>query len=275
MRTVGTHSSAATSLAFAFLTPPSATVAASAAFSRWPEMRGIRRRDGHLRVGALATFEEFAEAPAILELVPDLPEYMHLVASWQIRNRATLGGNVVNASPIGDMTILLLALDATLVLSRGSRRRDVSLRSFYHGYKELDMKRGEVLTEILIPTPPAGTRVHFEKVSKRKCLDIASVNSAISARAEDGRIIEVSLAVGGVAPVPLELRETATGLAGEEISQRVVARALDAAQREISPISDVRGSAAYKRLLVSQLLIAHFTRLFPEAVRVEDFYQVQ
>ncbi len=239
---------------------------------RWPEMRGIRRRDGQVRVGALVTFEEFGEDPAILALVPDLRSYMHLVASWQIRNRATLGGNVVNASPIGDMTILLLALDATLILERGGRRREVSLRSFYRGYKELDMKRGEILTEILIPVLRQGTRVHFEKVSKRRCLDIASVNSAIAVRVDDGRFAEVGLAVGGVAPVPLELRQTAAGLAGEEVSSATVARALAAAQREVSPISDVRGSAAYKRLLVRQLLIAHFIRLFPEDVPLEDFY---
>jgi xanthine dehydrogenase small subunit len=238
---------------------------------RRPEMRGIERRDGHYRVGALTTFEEFAADDGIRSSLPEIGDAMHWVASWQIRNQATLGGNVVNASPIGDMTILLLALDAVLVLERGNRRREVALRSFYHGYKKLDLKRGEILTEILIPIPAEGTLVSFEKVSKRRCLDIASVNSAISILAEAGTVVEVGLSVGGVAPVPLTLERTAAGLLGREISKDSVARALSTAQREISPISDVRGSATYKRLLVRQLLIAHFTRLFPDVLRPEDF----
>ena len=154
--------------------------------SRHRGMRGVERRNGHYRVGALTTFEDFATDPGVRSFLPEIGDTMHLVASWQIRNQATLGGNVINASPIGDMTILLLALDAVLVLERGGRRREVALRSFYHGYKELDLKRGEILVEILIPVPAEGNRVNFEKVSKRKCLDIASVNSAISVLADGG-----------------------------------------------------------------------------------------
>jgi xanthine dehydrogenase small subunit len=235
-------------------------------------LRGVRRQNGHLRVGALTSFEDFAADPAVLEIVPDLPEFMFLVASWQIRNRATLGGNVVNASPIGDMTILLLALDAVLVLERGERRREVPMRSFFQGYKKLDKRPGEVLTEILVPVPPPGTRVRFEKVSKRKCLDIATVNLALSVRVEDGTLLAARAAAGGVAPVPFDLCRTAEALTGAPLSAATVEAAARAAQREISPISDVRGSADYKRLLVRQLLIAAFVELFPEAIRAEDFY---
>ncbi len=238
-----------------------------------PQMRGIHRQNGHLRVGALTSFEDFAEHPEVLKIVPDLPAFMFLVASWQIRNRATLGGNVVNASPIGDMTILLLALDSVLVLARGERRREVPMRSFFKGYKKLDKRPDEILTEILIPLPSAGTKVHFEKVSKRKCLDIATVNLALSIRVEDGAIAAARVAAGGVAPVPLALAETAAALAGAPVSAATVESAVRAAQREISPISDIRGSADYKRLLVRQLLIAGFVKLFPERIRAEDFYE--
>ena len=239
---------------------------------RFPRMKGIDRGNGHLRVGALSTFEEFAGHAEVRRRIPEIARYMSLIASLQIRNRATLGGNVINASPIGDMTVLLLALGARLVLHSGGGRRTVPIRSFYRGYKALDKQPGEVLTEILIPEPKGEARVNWEKVSKRKRLDIASVNSAMQIRVEGGAVAGVRLAVGGVAPIPLELERTREHLLGRPVDFETVAGALTVAQREISPISDVRGSAAYKRLLTRQLLIAHFIRLFPDALRAEDFF---
>ncbi len=234
-------------------------------------MRGIERQNGHLRVGALTTFEEFAEHPEVRRRLPEIADYMLLIASWQIRNRATLAGNIVNASPIGDMTVLLLALDASLVLTDGEGDRTLPMTSFYKGYKQLDKAPGEILTEILIPEMADGMRVHWEKVSKRQCLDIATVNSAIRLRLEAGRVADIGLAVGGVAPIPLELRATCETLRGQAIDLATVEQALAVAQREISPISDVRGSADYKRLLTRQLLVAHFTRLFPDELPIRDF----
>ncbi len=237
-----------------------------------PEMRGIVRRDGHLRVGALTTFEDFATHPEIRKIIPAIKDYMFLIASVQIRHRATLGGNVVNASPIGDMTILLLALEALLVLKAGNASRTVPLTAFYQGYKVLDKAPGEILTEILIPAPAPGTKINWEKVSKRSCLDIASVNSALRVRCAGGVIEDVALAMGGVAPVPLFMKQTCAYLRGRPVSTETVAGAFAVAQQEIAPISDVRGSAAYKRLLVRQFLMAHFARLFPEEINVEAFY---
>lgn len=236
-------------------------------------VRGIARENGHLRVGALTTFEEFAEHPEVRRRIPEIGDYMFLIASWQIRNRATLGGNLVNASPIGDMTVLLLALDAELVLAAGGDRRTLPLRDLYLGYKQLAKAPEEIVTEIRIPEPPAGTRVGWEKVSKRQCLDIATVNSALQIRLEGQRVADVGLAAGGVAPIPLTLRETAEVLRGRVLDVAAVRDALAAAQREISPISDVRGSADYKRLLVRQLMIAHFIRLFPGRFEMGDFHE--
>jgi len=105
---------------------------------------------------------------------------MFLIASWQIRNRATLGGNLINASPIGDMTVLLLVLGVELVFKDGQQARTTPITHFYKGYKQLAKTPSEILTEILIPVPDAATKINWEKVSKRKCLDIASVNSAMA-----------------------------------------------------------------------------------------------
>ncbi len=238
---------------------------------RYPEMRGIHRADGHLRLGALTTFEELTHQPQVLELIPDMAQHMHWIASWQIRNRATLGGNVVNASPIGDMTILLLALEAELAIRRGEDMRQQALATFYKGYKELELEMDEVVTEICLPVRDPATKVHFEKVSKRKTLDIATVNSAMRLRLQDGLIAEVGLAAGGVAPVPLFLKNTAKALVGQAVEKATVHLACRLAQQEIAPISDVRGSADYKRMLVHQQLIAHFCQLLPQHFSVGDF----
>ena len=237
-----------------------------------PEMKGIVRENGTVRVGALTTFEDFAHHPDIQTAIPAIKDYMFLIASWQIRNRATIGGNLINASPIGDVTILLLALDADLVLKDGEQARTVPLTQFYKGYKHLDKTPSEILTEILIPVPKAPTKINWEKVSKRKCLDIATVNSALRLRCEDGVIRETALTMGGVAPVPLFMARTSAFLMGKPVSAETVEAAMPVAQDEIAPISDVRGSAAYKRLLVRQFLMAHFAKLFPETVSVEAFY---
>lgn len=235
-----------------------------------PEMKGISANDGEIRVGALTTFEEFAAHPLIKEAIPEIQSYMHWNASWQIRNRATLGGNIVNASPIGDMTILLLALDTTLLLKNGQKSRSLPLTEFYKGYKQLAKKPAEIVTEIVFPKPSRSARINFEKVSKRKCLDIASVNSAIAITAQERVIQKVNLSLGGVAPIPLFMQRTCEFLAEKEITAETIAQAAAIAQQEISPISDVRGAAEYKRLLARQLLFAHFVKLFPGYVNVKE-----
>lgn len=238
-----------------------------------PEMKIVSKENGYIHVGALTTFEAFANHAETMNLIPDIQVYMSRIASLQIRNRATLGGNIINASPIGDMTILLLALEAVLVLKNDAKSRTVPITSFFKGYKQLDKMSSEILTDIVIPEFPAHTKIHFEKVSKRKYLDIASVNSAIKIRREDGIIREVGLSMGGVAPVPLFLRATSHYFTGKQICREVVEGAFPIIQQEICPIDDIRGSVDYKRLLARQLIIAHFTKLFPERVTVKDFYE--
>ncbi len=243
--------------------------------NHFPQMRGVRLEDGQLRVGALTTFEAFARDERIQKLIPRIDEFMFLIASLHIRNRATLGGNIVNASPIGDMTSMLLALGSTLVLSDGTTEREVPMQEFFLDYKVLDRKPEELVTEIVFAdaaTEGEGeTRVNFEKVSKRKALDIATVCSGFRCETDDDGVIEqVGISMGGVAAIPLFLDETCAFLKGKQISADVVRRACAVAMGEASPISDVRGSADYKRLLVRQLLIAHFVECYPKRVQFRE-----
>ena len=241
--------------------------------SRHPEMRGIAQIDGWVRVGALTTFAEFAAHPAIRQLVPDIAAYMHRIASGQIRNRATVGGNVVGASPIADVTVLLLALNAQLDLKTGDCHRTVPIRSFFKGYKQIDKTPAELLTEIGIPIPAAATKVHFEKISKRQQVDCASVNSAIALRCEGDEIRQIGIAVGGVGSHPLFLRKTSESLVGQRVTAELLQAANSIAQTEISPIDDIRGSIAYKRLLVRQLLFVHFIQLCPKFLSARAVYE--
>lgn len=232
------------------------------------ELSSLRLDGDVVRVGALTTFEDFANHALIRDILPTIGEDMALIASLPIRNRATLAGNLVNASPIGDMTIFLLALDATVHLQApGKARRSLPLRDLYLGYKTLARVPEELVVELSFPMIDKTTRFSFEKVSKRRCLDIATVNAAARlAVDDDGVVRDAHLSLGGVAAVPLYLRQASAWLRGRELNAESALKTVEIAMGEIAPISDVRGSARYKRLLARQLTLAHFVKLHPERV---------
>ncbi|EDY82663.1 (2Fe-2S) binding domain protein [Verrucomicrobiia bacterium DG1235] len=225
--------------------------------------------DGVIRIDARSSFEAFARDPVIQEAIPNILKYNDLIASWPIRTRASLGGNICNASPIADMTCLLLALEAELVIFGDSGKRIVPLQNFYLGYKTLAKKGDELIAEIRFPKPKRNERINWSKVSKRKILDIASVNSAAKIEAEGETIKQAIISLGGVAATPLALNQTSRFLQGASLSSSTILEALSVAQNEISPISDVRGSAIYKRLLARQLIAQHFVNLFPDTISEE------
>ena len=227
--------------------------------------RGVRQNGGYVVLGAATTASQLLESEVMLGLLPRLPEYLKLVSSTPIRNMGTVAGNFVNASPIGDLTIVFLALgaDVTLLNAAGASRV-LPLAELYLSYKKLAKTADEQVIEISFPAPQAGELFNFEKVSKRTHLDIASVNTAAWLRLENGVISAARLSAGGVGPVPLLLAHMGDYLVGRELSAETVAGANEVMQAEISPIGDVRGTAAYKRLLLRQLLFAHFLRFAPE-----------
>ncbi|TGE15579.1 FAD binding domain-containing protein [Hymenobacter elongatus] len=237
-----------------------------------PGLRGIRQQaDGRVVFGAATTAENLRASPLMQALFPHLPDYMKLISSTPIRNMGTVAGNFINASPIGDLTIFFLALNASVTVGvPGKGSRDILLSDLYSGYKTLTKAANEQVLEIHFAAPQAGDCFNFEKVSKRTHLDIASVNSAVWLRVADGFVREARISAGGVGPIPLYLARTSASLVGQEITPETVAAATAIAQSEISPISDVRGSVDYKRLLLRQLLFAHFLRLFPERLTFRE-----
>jgi len=231
-------------------------------FSDHPLMKSIRMDNGRCRIGASVTATEFVQSVLLNEFFPGLHGYIKLVSSTPIRNMATIAGNLVNASPIGDMTVFLLALDASVLLNDGNTQREIRLKDFYLDYKKLDRKPGEWLEAIFFDEPGKNNRFNFEKVSKRTHLDIASVNSACMVEMDnDGVIAVIHLSAGGVAPYPKYLSKTCEFLSGKKPGKQTIDKAIDIMQSEVVPISDARGTAAYKRLLLRQLFLAHLLKL--------------
>jgi len=226
------------------------------------DLKGIRIESGKCIIGAATTASEIEQSKIVQDIIPEISSHFKLISSEPIRNMGTIAGNIVNASPIGDLSIIFLALKAEVNL--GSRI--LPLKDFFLGYKKLDLHKDEFVKSVDFTVPTEPIFFNFEKVSKRTHLDIASVNSAIHISMEGDKIKNCSISAGGVSPIPLFLAKTSDFLKGKKISSELIIQANEVMQGEISPIGDVRGSIEYKRLLLRQLLFAHFIKLFPNMV---------
>lgn len=230
-----------------------------------PELKGIQIEGNRCQVGASTTVTEFENAPEIQKIFPHLSTYLKLVSSTPIRNMATMGGNIVNASPIGDMTIFFLALNSKVTLKDAftQKSRILPLKELFLDYKKLDKTDTEYIETLQFEVPDKGTHFNFEKVSKRTHLDIASVNSACQLKVgENGTILSAHISAGGVAAIPKYLHRSSVFLKGKKLDEATLKEFLDVLNSEVSPISDARGTAAYKRLLLRQLVLAHFVEFF-------------
>ena len=232
----------------------------------------IEFSDTKCTIGLGANVTDLMENKELNNYFPNLKKHLKLVSSEQIRNMASLGGNFVNASPIGDMAIFFLALNSELLIQNSiSERRELAFKDFFLDYKKMDLKENEFIQNLTFDLPDKNTSFNFEKVSKRTHLDIASVNAAMRISVKDERITDVHISVGGVAAIPKYLAKTASFLNGKELTKEHILEAQEVMQSEISPISDVRGTDQYKRLLARQLFFAHFIELFPNSFQLKDF----
>lgn len=237
-------------------------------------LKGIRVEGNECVIGGGATAADLMHSTVLQRLLPGLERHLLLISSTPIRNMGTVAGNFVNASPIGDLTAMFIALDSRIELRTtggpASPGRSIKLRDLYKGYKQLDKSPDEVLTSVRFRVPDGDTRFNFEKVSKRTHLDIASVNTAIRLELDDDVIHEVHASAGGVGPTPKYLAQTCAFLVGKPTTSATVRDAAQVMNDEIAPISDARGTADYKRLLLRQLFFAHFMQLFPERFTLNE-----
>lgn len=232
--------------------------------------REIKIENGFCHIGCQSTVTDILESELIQKYFPDIQKFSELFGSTPIRNSATIGGNINNASPIGDMTAFFMALNSNAVLSNGKLKREIPLNKYFLSYKKTERQPDEFLKSVNFKLPEGNYFFNFEKVSKRTYLDIATVNTAMLINVEGDTIISASISAGGVSAVPLYLTAVSDFLKGKQLNPENIHAAVEISQTEINPISDARGSSEYKRLLLSRLIYTHFVSLFPESINIGD-----
>ncbi len=219
-----------------------------------PELRGIREVEGGLEIGATTPFSEIRRSAAVRSAFPALARAAGQIGGWQIQNRATLGGNLANASPAGDSLPVLLALDATLVLASVRGLREISYDGFHSGYRKTALQPGEIVARIRLPLPAPGTVQAFRKVGTREAQAISKVVVAMAGRIEGGRIADIRLAAGSVAPTPIRLRAAEDAVRGQAAGPETADLAGREAAGAVTPIDDVRSTAEYRSFALERVV---------------------
>jgi carbon-monoxide dehydrogenase medium subunit len=219
--------------------------------TRVPGLDQIRQTDdGWVRMGPLVTHNHCATSPLIVDRAYALARACWEVGAPQIRNRGTVAGNLITASPANDSITPLMALDAELTLRSAQRERAVPLREFYQGVRRTVMADDEFLTEIAFRLPPEGARSTFIKLGLRRAQAIAIVNAAVLLEMSGQRVERAAITLGSVAPTIVHAAEAEGRLAGQELTPETIAQAAELAASAATPIDDLRGSAAYREQMV-------------------------
>ncbi len=229
-------------------------------------LNGLSLTGNEMRVGAYVTLEQLLTSAEMAKLFPAIPAACREFAGPPIRNRGTLGGNIVNASPAADLVPPLIAYDATIVLSSSKGERVLPLVEFFVGPGQSVLEPAEILTEIRLPLMPARSGSAFIKLGQRRSMAIAQVSVAARISLdESGVISEARIVLGSVAPTPVRVVAAEQILVGENPGEETLRAAAQKAQDEITPISDVRASASYRldmtAVLVRRVLFATWDEL--------------
>ena len=209
--------------------------------------------NGALSIGSMIPFRDLEGDPVIARDYPALARAVSVLANPQVRNVATMGGNLCNSAPSADCAPPLLVMQAHLKLQGPGGEREVPIDKFFTGPGENCMEAEEVLTQIQIPKKANHTRMAFLKVG-RVAQDIAVVNAAALLVMDKKKCQECRLAVGAVAPAPLRLRSVEKLIAGEEIGPELLDRVSQMVEQEVSPITDVRSTEEYRRIMSGVLI---------------------
>ncbi len=212
-------------------------------------------KDG-LRIGALATMNEIVSSSVIREQFSILSQAAQTIGSMQVRNRGTIGGNLCNASPSSDTAPALLALGARVKIAGERDERTIALEEFFMGPGQTVLQPGEILTEVLISPPAPHTAGVYLKLGIRKAMEIAlvSVGVVLSLDKIRGICKEIKIALGAVAPTPIRSKKAEAVMKGRPLVDEWITQAAQRASEEARPISDLRGSAEYRREMVKVLV---------------------
>ncbi|NBE06796.1 xanthine dehydrogenase small subunit [Paragemmobacter ruber] len=218
------------------------------------DLQQIERQGGMLHIGAAVTIA--ALRTAVQDRLPSFAELLRRYASEQVRNAATIGGNIANGSPIGDGPPALIALGATLHLRRGDELRSIPLDSFFLDYRKQDRRPGEFVAGVSFPEQAPGLRCY--KLSKRFDQDISAVCGCFNLTLDAGRITAARIAFGGMAGIPKRATHVEQALIGEPWSEATITKALPAFAQDFTPLSDMRASATYRLETAANMLRRYF-----------------
>lgn len=215
---------------------------------------GIDSSEDGIRIGASSTHTDILESELLAEHCFALIEAAGEIAGPPVRNRGTVGGNLVNASPAADLAPPLLVYDAIVVIAKSKAEREVPLAEFFSGPGKTVLAANEILTEIRIPAVPPTTASNFIKLGKRRAMAIAVVSAAARLTLDKaGKISQARIALGSVAPTPIRAVKAEAGLEGQKPSEKLFSEAGQVASSEASPISDLRASGEYRKKMVAVL----------------------
>jgi xanthine dehydrogenase small subunit len=220
-----------------------------------PELRDLNWTEQHLEIGAALNLSEIERRLGLR--VPLLAQWYEHFASRLIRNSATLGGNLGTASPIGDSPPVLLALEASVLLSSLKGEREVALADFFQGYRKTDLRPDELIRAVRVPLPLLPI-TGFYKIAKRRFDDISSVAVGIALELDGDRVGKLRIGLGGVAATPIRALATETALEGQVWNERNVRAAAAVMGREGTPQGDMRASATYRAAMLEQALMKFY-----------------
>lgn len=224
--------------------------------NRIAELDGVQITNGELVCGARASWAAIEAVAA--DAAPEFHRILVRFGGPQIRWAGTMAGNIANGSPIADSLPFLYVMEATVEAASTAGRRTIPIADFYHGYKQLDLQPGELIAAVRIPLPTGDDRLRLYKVSRRRDLDISGFTAGVRLQVHDDTITLARVALGGVGPTVVRATRTEELLTGASFEEATFAAAGETAVGEVAPISDVRGSAEYRRHLVRNIFLKYY-----------------
>lgn len=218
------------------------------------ELRGIACDQEWIAIGAATPVEEIVRDSRMASLAPALLQAAGELGARPIRHLATIGGNLANASPAADLAPPLLAADARLRIASAAGSREIRLADFYRDYKQLDLRPDEIIVSVRLPALRPTQREGFRKLGTRRAQSIAKVGAAVRLTMQAGRIAEVAIAAGSVAPTPMRLPHTEARLSGARVDAATLAHVKSWVAEEVRPIDDIRSTSAYRRAMTGVLV---------------------
>jgi len=215
-----------------------------------PELNGIKDAGDSIVIGAVTKLQSIVDSDLLRKYAPVLPEAVNEMASWQIRNIATIGGNLGNASPAADTAPPLYVLDAKVVIKGLGTERVMPVKEFFVGPKRNALRKGELIQAIIVPKITGeGVGMSYVKIGRRQAFTLSIVSVATLVKVEGNEIVDARVALNAVAPTPVRAPHVEEALKGSKATAEAVMKAAEEVLKDISPISDVRASKEYRRLL--------------------------